>query len=117
MLPSSCQTEGQVTYEGAEKEEFVKLMRLYERFCGVRIRSYSVMCNHFHLMVEVPSRPEEPMSDEELFRRLGMLYSELEVEEVRHQIAIRRDAGDDEGAEEFKAKNLGTTVVSAAALS
>ena len=87
-----------------EKEQFVKYMRLYERFCGVRIRSYSVMCNHFHLMVEVPSRPEEPMSDEELFRRLGMIYSELHVEEVRHQIAIRREAGDDEGAEQFKAE-------------
>lgn len=87
-----------------EKEQFVKYMRLYERFCGVRIRSYSVMCNHFHLMVEVPSRPAEPMSDEELLRRLKMIYSELQVEEARHQIAIRRKAGDDEGAEQFKAE-------------
>ena len=43
----------------AEKEQFVRLMRLYERFCQVRVLTYCVMSNHFHLQLEVPARPEE----------------------------------------------------------
>ena len=31
----------------AEKEQFVRYMRLYEAFCGVRILSYCIMSNHF----------------------------------------------------------------------
>ena len=49
-----------------EKEQFVKYMRMYERFCGVRVMSYCIMSNHFHILVEVPKRPEVEMSDEEL---------------------------------------------------
>jgi len=41
-----------------EKEVFVELMRLYEDFCGVHVLSYCVMSNHFHILVEVPARPE-----------------------------------------------------------
>ena len=33
-------------FEGAEKEQFVKLMRLYEAFSGVQVRNYCVMGNH-----------------------------------------------------------------------
>ncbi|MGB6223562.1 transposase, partial [Haloferula sp.] len=41
----------------AEKDHFLKLMRLYEKLCGLRILSYCLMSNHFHLLVEVPQRP------------------------------------------------------------
>ena len=41
-----------------EKEHFVKLMRLYERLYGLRVVTYCVMDNHFHILVEVPKRPE-----------------------------------------------------------
>ncbi|NBV85387.1 MAG: hypothetical protein EBS01_03795 [Verrucomicrobia bacterium] len=40
-----------------EKGTFVKLMRHYETYCGVRVLSFCVMTNHFHLLVEVPKRP------------------------------------------------------------
>jgi hypothetical protein len=35
------------------KEEFVRLMRLYEKFCEVRKVTYCIMSNHFHVNVEV----------------------------------------------------------------
>ncbi|MDA1236919.1 MAG: transposase, partial [Acidobacteria bacterium] len=41
-----------------EREQFVDYMRLYEKFCQVRILNFCVMSNHFHLLVEVPSPPE-----------------------------------------------------------
>ncbi len=40
-----------------EKEEFVRLMRLYEGFCEVGVLSFCVMSNHFHLLLEVPAAP------------------------------------------------------------
>ena len=55
-----------------EKERFVQLMRLYERFCGVRVLSHCVMSNHFHLLVEVPLRPEEGLSEREFFGGLSL---------------------------------------------
>jgi REP element-mobilizing transposase RayT len=86
----------------AEKARFVKLLRLYEGFCGVRVRHYCVMGNHFHVLVEVPPRPAETMGDAELLKRLGLIYSDLKVAEVRRQLQMRREAGDDAGAEALK---------------
>ena len=40
-----------------EKERFVKLMRGYEAYCGVRVLTFCIMTNHFHVLVEVPQRP------------------------------------------------------------
>ena len=42
-----------------EKEQFVKWMRRYAEFCGVRVVTFCVMSNHFHVLVEVPERPSE----------------------------------------------------------
>jgi len=42
-----------------EKEQFVAFMRIYERLYGLRVLTYCVMSNHFHVLVEVPRRPEE----------------------------------------------------------
>jgi len=51
-----------------EKEHFVKLMRAYEAFCGVRIITFCIMTNHFHILVEVPRRPvaDQLPSDQQL---------------------------------------------------
>jgi len=38
--------------KGEEKEEFVGLMRLYEEFSRVKVLTYCVMSNHFHILVE-----------------------------------------------------------------
>jgi REP element-mobilizing transposase RayT len=89
-----------------EKERFVQLMRLYEEFCGVQVLSYCVMSNHFHVLVEVPLRPAEGLADREFFRRLALLYSEAEVEDVRGLLRERKKAGDVEGAEAIREKYL-----------
>ncbi len=49
-----------------EKEQFVKFMRLYERFYGLRVLTFCIMSNHFHILVEVPKRPETLPPDEAL---------------------------------------------------
>lgn len=39
------------------KEHFVALLRECEAFCQVRVLTFAVMSNHFHLLLEVPQRP------------------------------------------------------------
>ncbi|MBK1830287.1 transposase [Verrucomicrobiaceae bacterium R5-34] len=60
----------------AEKDMFVQMMRDYEEFCGVRVLSYCIMSNHFHLLVEVPPKVKGAavaMPDEDfLVRMKGM---------------------------------------------
>jgi len=46
---------------------FVDLLRRVSVFTGVEVLTYSVMSNHFHLLVRVPERRE--ISDEELLSR------------------------------------------------
>ena len=41
-----------------EKEHFVRLMRIYERLYGLKVITFCIMGNHFHILVEVPQRPE-----------------------------------------------------------
>ena len=51
-----------------EKEQFVRYMRLYERLFGLRVLTYCLMDNHFHVLVEVPRPPGEMPTNEELVR-------------------------------------------------
>ena len=58
-----------------EKEHFVEVMRAYAAFCRVRVLTYCVMGNHFHILVEVPERPAADPNDEELLGHLKVLYA------------------------------------------
>ena len=45
------QTSG---HGSTEAEHFIKLMRCLEAFSGIRVLTYALMSNHFHLLCEVP---------------------------------------------------------------
>ena len=77
-------------FEPEDKEQFRIFMRMMEKFSGCRVLSYCLMCNHFHLLLEVTPRPQEPLSDAELLERLGGLYSEAEVAVVAKELAAVR---------------------------
>ena len=62
-------------------------MRKLEAFSGCRVLAYCVMGNHFHLLLEVPPRPETGLDAEsldiELFaERLAGIYKPGEVAEI-----------------------------------
>jgi REP element-mobilizing transposase RayT len=101
------------------KEEFRKFMRMYERFSGCRVLSYCVMTNHFHILLEVPQVPEGGermggvdlrLSEEELLRRLGGLYSRATVASVEKEIAEARGliTGNYEGFERLLPEDQAT---------
>jgi putative transposase len=73
-----------------EKEKFRTFMRMIEKFSGCRVVSYCLMCNHIHLLLEVPPMPEAGLSDAELLERLHALYSEAFVAEVAKELAAAR---------------------------
>jgi REP element-mobilizing transposase RayT len=70
-----------------EKEHFRRLMRMQEQFTGCRVLAYCVMGNHFHLLLEVPPRPETGLSADSLDRalfaqRLAGIYKAGVVTEI-----------------------------------
>ena len=75
--------ERQFHFGAVEKEQFVKLMRIYEAFCGVKILSFCILSNHIHIVVEVPPRPKGGVSDDEILERLALVQRPESVEAVR----------------------------------
>ena len=74
-----------------DKEQFRIHMRMMENFSGCRVLAYCVMCNHFHLLLEVPPRPKAPLTDEQLLKRLGALYPKAFVATVAKELAAARE--------------------------
>ena len=85
-----------------EKEHFVALMRKLEAFHGMRVVTYCVMSNHFHLLVEEPDRESVVSLDAEtIFRRIGFLYDTFTVRTVEEEWERARAAGDTAWEEEI----------------
>jgi putative transposase len=69
-----------------EREHFRMLMRMCEKFTGCRVLSYCLMSNHFHVLLEVPPMPRNGVSNEELFKRLGVFYNEAQLAEIAKEM-------------------------------
>ena len=90
-----------------EKERFVRMMRAYEGFCQVRVLSYCVMSNHFHIMVEVKRRPaDQTFTDEWLLQQASLIYSKVAVHMLKEALHTFRRQGHHEAAEELREKYL-----------
>lgn len=79
-------------FGSAEKEFFVATLRRLEAFLDVKVLTYCVMSNHFHLLLELPE-PEkmERLTVESLLRRLPLLYHGRALAAARDEI-IRAEA-------------------------
>ena len=80
-----------------EKEHFRMLMRMMELFSGCRVLSYCLMCNHIHILLEVPPIPSKGISDGEFLKRLSVLYGEAFVADVASQLDAALNEGGREG--------------------
>ena len=76
-----------------EKEYFRKTMRDLELFSGVRVLTYCVMSNHFHLLLQVPE--PESIDDEELYRRMRAIYSKITVTNFEKELEKAREQNDE----------------------
>ena len=79
----------------AEKETFVALMRTYELLYGLRVVSYCIMSNHFHILVEVPQRPGEGklFSNEELVAHVRKNLGESQANNLESELKFFEDQG------------------------
>tara|TARA_R110000850_G_scaffold64247_12_gene144450 strand:- start:1420 stop:2472 length:1053 start_codon:yes stop_codon:yes gene_type:complete len=74
-----------------EKEHFVALMRKLEAFHGMRVVTYCVMSNHFHLLVEEPDRESvQDLDADTTLKRISYLYSSHAVRSVREELERAR---------------------------
>jgi REP-associated tyrosine transposase len=69
----------------AEPERFIKLMRRLEAFSGIRVLTYALMSNHFHLLCEVPE--PKVLSESELLERIEAGYGPARRQALQEQIA------------------------------
>ncbi len=78
-----------------EKRVLIGIMRRYERFCGVQVLTHCVMANHFHWLVEVPTRPAdaEKMSDSELVARVRRCQGKTAAFVLQEQLAYALKMG------------------------
>ena len=83
----------------AERSQFVAFLREYEAFCGVRVVTFCIMSNHFHILVEVPKHPQVLPSDEELLARVEGLSGKGGGPETRQKLEACREVGDELGAQ------------------
>ncbi len=85
-----------MVFEAKDKEIFRKILRNQEAFSGVRIVTYCLMSNHFHLLLEVPDRETlAPLDEEGLLAVLPLLYPEDVVEGVKQELERARASGDE----------------------
>lgn len=92
-----------------EKEGFVKMMRMYESFCGVKVLAYCVMSNHFHILLEIPPQVEteemrQELSDEVFLAKLSGIYSAAHVKEVKRCMQLLNKNQATKAMRELKAK-------------
>src|ERR1700753_170483 len=86
-----------------EREHFVRLLRAYEIFCQIKVVTFCVMSNHFHILVEVKPRPEgQSFSDEWVIEQVSAIYSKFAIKELSQTLEHWRKQGNHRAAEELK---------------
>lgn len=91
-------------FREAEKEHFVSLMRKLEVFMGLRVVTYVVMSNHFHILVEEPDRAShEGLDREAILERMGHLYETDTMNAFKDMLEKAARAGGPEMEEQILA--------------
>jgi REP element-mobilizing transposase RayT len=84
-------------FKETEKEHFVALMRECEAFCEVRVLTYCLMSNHFHILVQVPKPPEVLPTPEQILAKVRRLSGHRNLGLIEQRFAQFRKAGDTAG--------------------
>ena len=89
-----------------EKEQFVRMLRKWEAFAQVRVLTFCIMTNHFHLLVEVPERPPQEPGDAALLEHLGLIYGAGKLAEICWELEHHRSQGNHGAAEALRQRFL-----------
>jgi len=90
---------GEIRFDEVEKEALRRVIWRMAEFCGVKVVTYCIMGNHFHLLAEVPHREtwlqrfEGPEGEARLFEHLRVLYSKAYLGLLREDLKDLRERG------------------------
>ncbi|MCF7786298.1 MAG: transposase [Prosthecobacter sp.] len=90
---------GEVFFDDIEKEALRRVIWRMAEFCGIKVLTYCLMGNHFHLLAEVPQRQmwlqrfEGPDGEVKLLQHLSILYSRTYVGLLRDELGDLRARG------------------------
>ena len=87
-----------------EKEHLISLMRMYETLYGLRILSYCIMSNHFHMLIEVPKRPEILPTSEELVSIVRGSLGNKKADALTEELVQTLEFHGQDGVETLKEK-------------
>ena len=82
-----------------EKEFFRRTMRRLEAFSGIRVLSYCLMSNHFHLLLEVPEVVD--LDDGVLMDRLCTFYPKARMAAIEQEFGRARLHAENTGNREW----------------
>jgi putative transposase len=75
-----------------EAERFIRLMRCLAAFSGIRVLTYALMSNHFHLLCEVPE--PKTLSEAEVLARIEAGYGPARRQALQEQLDRYRQHSD-----------------------
>ncbi|MDB6006634.1 MAG: hypothetical protein JWR15_3621 [Prosthecobacter sp.] len=90
---------GEVHFDDVEKEALRRILWRMAEFSGVKVVTYCLMRNHFHLLAEVPHRQTwlqrfaGPTGEAKLFDHLRILYSRAYLSLLQDELADLRTRG------------------------
>ncbi len=90
---------GEIFFDEVEKEALKTLIWKLARFCRVRVLTYAVMGNHFHVLIEVPDRAKlvEEFAgvegEQRLLTHVKCLYSAAAVRSLEAELQRMREQG------------------------
>jgi putative transposase len=90
---------GEVFFDDIEKEALRRVIWRMAEFSGIKVATYCIMGNHFHLLAEVPHREtwlqrfDGPDGEAKLFDHLRTLYSRAYLGLLRDELADFRARG------------------------
>jgi len=90
---------GDIWFDDVEKEALRRILWRMSEFSGIKIVTYCLMGNHFHLLAEVPHRQTwlqrfaGPDGENKLFEHLSILYSKSYLGLLRDELADLRQRG------------------------
>jgi len=100
--------EQRFIFGNEEKQFFLSLMRRLEKFMGVRILTYCIMSNHFHILLEVTSNKD--LDDKEILLRIDEFYRKEQALEIRKEykkcIEYEKESGYDILIKDWRARYL-----------
>jgi hypothetical protein len=90
---------GDIRFDDLEKEALRRIIHRMAEFTGIKVLTYTIMGNHFHILAEVPHQPTwlqrfaGPQGEAALFQHLRILYSKTYLSLLRQDLSQLRQLG------------------------